>query len=174
MHKVVRVMGLLLQEGQRLVYDSDDLAIELKQCNPKISRGENYLGLPYVMLDYPKFFGKEDQFAIRVFFWWGNFFSISLQAQGRFKDRLQEKLLQQLNWLNTHQFHLCIHSDPWRHEFTTDNLVPLENMQEAEIRQRMGEKEFVKISARIGVDQWEEVYPWFESLFSTLLNFAKD
>src|SRR5262245_43273102 len=44
--------------------------------SPKISKGEKYLGLPYVMLDYPRLFTKDDVFAIRTLFWWGNFFSI--------------------------------------------------------------------------------------------------
>jgi hypothetical protein len=34
----------------------------------KISRGENYNGLPYVMLDYPRQFSKTDVFAIEPSF----------------------------------------------------------------------------------------------------------
>src|SRR5438309_4807722 len=52
--------------------------------SPKISRGENYLGLPYVILDYPRQFAKDDVFAIRSFFWWGNFFSITLHLSGSY------------------------------------------------------------------------------------------
>ena len=37
--------------------------------SPKIAKGENYLGLPYVILDYPRIFGKEDVFAFRTMFW---------------------------------------------------------------------------------------------------------
>ncbi len=53
----------------------------------KISKGENYLGLPYAILDYPAIFKKEDVFAIRTMFWWGNFFSITLHVSGR--ERMQ-------------------------------------------------------------------------------------
>ncbi|RYG35601.1 MAG: hypothetical protein EOO01_31385, partial [Chitinophagaceae bacterium] len=45
--------------------------------SPKIARGENYEGLPYVMLDYPRLFGKENIFAFRTMFWWGNFISVT-------------------------------------------------------------------------------------------------
>ena len=48
---------------------------EVTAIPAKISRGENYLGLPWLILDYPRLFGKEDQFAIRTMFWWGHFFS---------------------------------------------------------------------------------------------------
>src|SRR4051794_13074066 len=44
--------------------------------DPKTSRGENYRGLPYVILDFPRQFTKVDVLAVRSFFWWGNFFSI--------------------------------------------------------------------------------------------------
>ncbi|MFK5012123.1 hypothetical protein ACI4AC_27485, partial [Klebsiella pneumoniae] len=40
--------------------------------SPKISKGEQYLQLPYVMLDFPRNFTDNDFFAIRTFFWWGN------------------------------------------------------------------------------------------------------
>ena len=44
---------------------------------PKISKGENYNGFPYVIMDYPATFSKENIFALRTMFWWGNFISIT-------------------------------------------------------------------------------------------------
>jgi hypothetical protein len=55
-----------------------------KNITGKISKGENYHGLPYVILDYPALFSKEDIFAVRTMFWWGNFFSISLHLSGKY------------------------------------------------------------------------------------------
>ena len=60
---------------------------------PKISRGENYNGLPYVILDYPRHFTKEDIFAIRTMFLWGNDFSITLHLKGRYKKLFEEPLI---------------------------------------------------------------------------------
>src|ERR1700722_15897376 len=51
---------------------------------PKISRGENYKGLPWVMLDYPRVFGREDVYAIRLFFLWGYAFSVTLHLKGEY------------------------------------------------------------------------------------------
>src|SRR5262245_61567301 len=62
------------------------LPAEAVTASPKIARGENYEGLPYVMLDYPRCFGKEDTLAIRTFFWWGHFFSITLQLKGKYVE----------------------------------------------------------------------------------------
>ena len=49
---------------------------------PKISKGEKYKGLPWVMLDYPRIFGKEDIMAIGTRFWWGHYFSVTLHLKG--------------------------------------------------------------------------------------------
>lgn len=50
---------------------------------PKISKGELYRGLPWVMLDYPRWFNhQKGHLAIRVMFWWGNYFVVQLQVSG--------------------------------------------------------------------------------------------
>ena len=55
--------------------------------SPKISKGEHYEGLPWVMLDHPRNFTGDDSFGIRSFFWWVNFCSITLQLSGRFQEK---------------------------------------------------------------------------------------
>src|SRR5580704_6024625 len=55
-------------------------------AGPKISRGEHYRGLPWVMLDYPRAFGREDVLAIRTMFWWGHTFSVTLHLKGRYQQ----------------------------------------------------------------------------------------
>ena len=56
---------------------------EVDSINGKIFRGENYLGLPYLVLDYPKHFSKDSIHAFRTMFWWGNFFSFTMHLQGK-------------------------------------------------------------------------------------------
>ena len=47
----------------------------------KISKGETYLNLPYLILDYPTLFTNTDIFAFRTMFWWGKFFSATIHLQ---------------------------------------------------------------------------------------------
>jgi uncharacterized protein (DUF1015 family) len=54
----------LYQQHQHM----QQLPSALTALAPKISKGENYEGLPYVMLDYPRCFSREDVFAVRSFF----------------------------------------------------------------------------------------------------------
>src|SRR5688572_33083820 len=55
---------------------------EILRNSPKISRGENYKGLPWLVLDNPRHFQHNNIFAVRTMFWWGNFFSITLHLSG--------------------------------------------------------------------------------------------
>ena len=85
--KVYALFGELASELQQSsIYATRNLPAELLTLGPKISRGEKYKGLPYVMLDYPRCFGKEDIFAVRTFFWWGNFFSVTLHLKGKYQQ----------------------------------------------------------------------------------------
>jgi hypothetical protein len=50
---------------------------------PKISRGEQYQELPWVMLDYPRWYNhQKGHLALRVMFWWGHYFLVQLQVSG--------------------------------------------------------------------------------------------
>src|SRR5436189_6462548 len=42
----------------------------LPNTRGKISKGENYLGYPWQILDYPRVFEKENVFAFRTLCWW--------------------------------------------------------------------------------------------------------
>ena len=71
---------------------TDRLPAEVAEISPKISKGENYNGLPYVMFDYPRFFTKENVFAVRTFFWWANYFSVTLHLKGEYKEMFAETI----------------------------------------------------------------------------------
>jgi len=46
-----------------------------------------------VVLDYPRFFSKENVFAIRTFFWWGNYFSVTLHLKGIFLQQWHNAIM---------------------------------------------------------------------------------
>jgi len=79
--------------------------------NPKIAKGENYKQLPYVMLDYPRCFEKENTLAIRTMFWWGNYFSIHLQLEGIYKAAATEKLYGHFELLKEQGYAVCISNE---------------------------------------------------------------
>ena len=95
MRKAWQMLEELQQYQQDLISTyQDKMPAEALRVPAKISKGENYRGLPYLVLDYPRFFEKENAFAIRTMFWWGHFFSITLHLSGTMKSIYLPSLLQ--------------------------------------------------------------------------------
>jgi hypothetical protein len=124
------------------------------------------------MLDYPRLFGKDDTFAIRVFFWWGHFFSITLQLKGGYLQQHKQKILEHIPVLEKHGFHLGIGNDEWRHEFTVDNYVPLQEAGATLLPEILNAGPFCKLAVRISLDQWSRVnillFELYEVIFSVI------
>lgn len=137
---------------------------EISAVQSKISRGENYLGLPYVVLDYPRVFEKENTLAIRTFFWWGNFFSITLQLKGALKSKYQA-LLQDL--INNGQFsgwYINSTNEEWQHHFEPANYQPVETST------NIIERDVIKLATKIPLNEWDDAEVFLSDKFSMLLS----
>ncbi len=136
---------------------------ELQSSFPKISKGEKYEGLPWMMLDYPRSFTAADVFAVRTFFWWGNFFSITLQLKGKYKNKFQvasNKLQEKEGW------YLCCNVDEWQHHFREDNYKPLSSFSEKEI----AALSFIKLAKKIPLHKWDDAENILKNSFEELMN----
>ena len=85
--KINQLLSNVQTSQQQFLQTCTTLEKEVLASSPKISKGENYKGLPWLVLDYPRSFNKEEVFAIRTLFWWGNFFSVTLHLSGKYKVR---------------------------------------------------------------------------------------
>ncbi len=136
---------------------------------PKIAKGENYKGLPYVILDYPRCFSKDNTAAIRMFFWWGNFFSINLHLSGTYQQAASPVLLQNFEWLQQNDYWICIHNTAWEHHFLADNFVLLNAVTKEEFAAKLAGDPFVKIAKKIPLKEWESVTSFMEQSFADLI-----
>jgi hypothetical protein len=123
---------------------------------PKISKGENYRGLPYLILDYPRVFDKENIFAIRTLFWWGHFFSITLHIAGRYKKMFEEKCVQAHSVFSKNGFFICINDDQWEHHFDPSNYIAASELKEQDWMKTIQEKSFIKIANKVSLHQWND------------------
>jgi hypothetical protein len=137
--------------------------------SPKISKGENYKGLPWVMCDYPRLFNRQDTFAIRSMFWWGHFFSVTLHLKGVYKEKYQQQLLNNLPLLSEKQFHVCISREEWRHEFEEDNYMPLTQLNSSDVEKILLANDFCKLSAKISLPQWNQSKELLIDLYETII-----
>jgi len=123
--------------------------------SPKISKGENYKGLPYVVLDYPRLFNKSDFFAIRTLFWWGHYFSVTLHLKGKYQQAYAEVLSKHISLLARHNFFICVGNDEWQNEFPSNDYAEISTLPEASVEAILKEKEFCKLSAKVSFQQWQ-------------------
>lgn len=167
--KVMQLMGTVsgnLQQHSLL----QALPPEITALPPKISKGENYLGLPYVMLDYPRLFGKEDVFAIRCFFWWGHYFTCTLHLKGEWKERFQSRVLGAFRQglldhvlMNRTQYE-------WEHELNEVHWQPVT----ADALQQNEKEVLLKLAFRCNLLHWEGAPQFFQQSVATFLEVLQD
>jgi hypothetical protein len=127
---------------------------ELNLKNGKISRGENYKRLPYMMLDFPAFFSKVDIIAFRTMFYWGNFISSTFHLQGRFVRKYGLDLIERFR--DSEGIYFCVNNSPWEYDYKSNNYVPLNELSPGESNDHLGNTDFVKLSIKFPVEEMPE------------------
>jgi hypothetical protein len=123
--------------------------------SPKISKGEQYEALPWVMLDYPRNYVGSDAFGIRSFFWWGNFCSITVQLSGIYQQQFATAIRHWLQHAPPGWF-IGNGDEPWKHHFRKDNYEPLH-----EWKGDIHTMPFIKIAKRISLHEWDALDDFF-------------
>jgi hypothetical protein len=150
-----------------------DWNISLVDADPeraaKIAKGENYEGLPYVMMDYPAQFKKGNIMAIRTFFWWGHFFSISLHQSG-INNQMNENTAPKLEYLVRKNFYVCVNDQEWQHGFDPLNYLPAEEIDHKKFDQIL-RRDFFKIAKKIPLNQWDDAPEFLTKTFVEMIQF---
>ena len=137
---------------------------------PKISRGENYQGLPYVILDQPRLFTKEHILAIRTMFWWGHYFIATLHLAGEVKAKYSQTLISGWQVLAAAQFQIYVREeDPWQHDFENGNYRLISAMPASEFERLIHRLPFIKIAKSYPLEGWEELIPGVVKDYQLLL-----
>ncbi|MEO6547236.1 MAG: hypothetical protein ABIN94_04530 [Ferruginibacter sp.] len=172
--KVYQLFGELATLMREQVIESAAVLPQLViQGNARISKGENYLGLPYVMLDYPRHFTKDETLAIRTMFWWGNEFSIHLHLSGRCMQYALPRLITAFSTLKNNNYWVCINEDPWQHHFEAGNYELLENQTQGSFSLLLQGKPFIKIAKRISLVDWGDASQLLGLRFKELITLLE-
>ncbi|HLO38879.1 MAG TPA: hypothetical protein VK173_10320 [Lacibacter sp.] len=158
-----------LSEYYKQVPLLQQLPLETLLTSPKIAKGENYEGLPYVMLDYPRCFGKQDVLAIRTFFWWGNFFSITLQLKGKYLERYAGVIQQNIGKTAIEELWINVSDTEWMHHFRNDNMMRI-----AEHQQSLSDKKLLKLAVQCKLEEWDNVEMKLATSFQQLVELLQE
>lgn len=139
----------------------------------KISRGESYRALPYLVLDYPRYFRPHDVMAIRTMFWWGNFFSVTLHLKGNYREQFIDRILQRRQLIGEKGFHACIAPEEWEHHFGEDNYLPVDLIEEDEWLELYRVRLFTKLSKQVQIGPLETVEQQLMSVYAEIADILR-
>lgn len=165
--KVYRLFGALSEEYRTLLAAYPRLLPEeVIAISPKIYKGEQYRLLPYVMMDFPRYFSRSGTLAIRSLFWWGNHFSVHLVLGGKYKMQYEAALEAGIPHLSPHEWYVQTTGNPWEHHFEEDNYLPLNNSAPGLLS---GKEDYLKLATLLPVNRHDEAPSFFSASFKTLL-----
>jgi hypothetical protein len=137
----------------------------------KISKGENYRALPYLILDYPAQFSKSSIFAFRTLFWWGNFFSFTLHLQGEALELVRKSLIAHSTLIQQSEYYICIHENPWEYHFEPNNYKKASAVDANELKLLFSKKDFVKLSFKLDIKDYKNLEAKGLQLFNELITY---
>lgn len=172
--KVYLLFGHLSEKMQvQVAAASHLLPDEVAGRSPKIARGEQYLSLPYVVLDYPRIFTKDDVFAIRTFFWWGNYFSITLHLKGSFLATSYKNVVEAVRAKGLIDSYLSTTGDEFSFDLLGDNYVSFRQGNTWTVESG-DDLQFLKIGYRIPFNRWDTAADELFERFRFLLSLAEN
>lgn len=123
---------------------------EVQAIGPKISKGEQYQELPWVMLDYPRLFSNQHVLAIRCFFWWGNYVSVVLHLKGDYMEK-HRAALQVSVWAEGTLFDTG--HDEWNNDLIHPDFQPIAQVPAAVWQERS----YLRIATKIPLSEWDHI-----------------
>jgi hypothetical protein len=149
------------------------ISFPTKLNHAKISKGENYKGLPYLVSDYPAIFNKDNILALRTMFWWGNFFSITLHLQGLYKEQYSATVIAYLKENKPNGLFLACNATPWEYHYESDNYCAVDTMDNDNIERLINQSNFIKLSAKLNLQDYGELKFFMEEWATLFLGLLK-
>ena len=145
-------LGMQMMQDVETAYPSINAQLSVRGF--KVSKGEKYQGLPYLILDYPRAFGKINILAIRVLFWWSHFFTITLHTKGEYANAVQKLLLSGKIRLNENVF-ISHSGNEWNHDISHEDYTRLRDLSNKQLQLAFEQTAFLKLSWRLELMQWD-------------------
>jgi len=155
MHKWEQFLTHLAQKIQEWASFVNQITLpdEVKQTTPKISKGENYQGMPYMVLDYPRYFGKEDTCAFRNILLWNR----GLYSTWLFEGKYMDYAVQNYKQYGSSSMYLHQNEDKWVHELTPQDIyiqTPESFYCETLLEKTKEKLHYLKFSNFVSFQEW--------------------
>lgn len=140
----------------------------LNFVNGKITKGENYMGLPYIVLDYPFLFLPNNIFTFRTMFWWGNFYTCTLHISGLACLFFSKNILKNINLFKN--WKILIGNDMWIHDINKECFIPINEINATVFEQQVKTHQFIKISCKLPLNNYNELPLFVTNCYLTIIS----
>lgn len=111
----------------------------------KITKGEQYKSVPYMVVDCPQIKGPEIDLVLRTMFWWGHYISCNLIVQTARLEHGQDYMaIKQL-----HKTRILTGNDLWEQDLDSSEFSKCSALSDAEIEQLIQSHTYLKLSRKI-------------------------
>jgi hypothetical protein len=141
--------------------------------NGKISKGENYDGCPYIVLDNPRIYLPNNILACRTMFMWGKYFVATFIFK---RPDVNQHLSFMANFANHHvseNDYVMTGNALWQHHISADNYKGLNkiDMKNLEMLMPMEHVKIVRvIPFTTHVDLQTQCMPFYKQCFGSIMN----
>ena len=119
---IEKIQAHLHQLGEKLT-ENPLITGPLHNVSFKISKGENYLNLPYLVLDLPKIDGNHFPILCRTMFWWGKYFSFNVFIR---KDAYDMYTFEKkLKLIDSDGMHLLVNDKIWQQDLDSNDYCQI-------------------------------------------------
>lgn len=113
----------------------------------KISKGENYNGYPYRVLDFPRLFAGPNMFACRCMLLWGHHYAFHVLLAGPVVHTLRTRLACRTEQLAQVPLLLATHETPWQWAYAPAHYATIGSLPLDKLQYLLTEAPFLKLSA---------------------------
>ena len=132
--------AILKKVESRLTKLKEAMALELLPCvaqlpsgtnieKGQIARGENHNGFPFLSLDIPQNFSKNEMYTYRTLFWWGHYLGFSLILKGNKLKNYFQRLAENCSEPPFHNVYLSQAPNPWEWRLGQQYFIPVSDKQ---------------------------------------------
>jgi hypothetical protein len=118
-------------------------------------KGERFHDFPYVYLDFPKFFSKDEMFTFRSFFWWGHSLFFCWFLSGPRLAQYRKNLLTCHETFSHEDIFLSTADTPWEWGLEEPHAVFLDRIGKKRLQDILTGQSFLKLGRSIRLKSLE-------------------
>lgn len=165
-HEVMlKISALMAQTGQQLSQTfHENQLIDLAQY--KITKGERYKQMPYIVLDFPQIKGPDFNIVLRTMFWWGHYFTCSLIVKTSLLDL--EKTVKNIKKLK--KTRILTGSNLWEQELEMDDYSKIPDLNKKQMMKLLESSNYMKLSCKINLRHYTSLAGHATEIYSGWAN----